>query len=400
MSTRAPIDPAAVERALAPFGHNRTLPAEAYLSPEVLAWERRAFFDQGWVCVGRGTDLANPGQQRAVRLGAEGVLLARGDDGLLRGFSNVCRHRGHELLPGGGCAEARVIRCPYHAWVYGLDGTLRAAPSFSKLPWFDRGGFPLVEVGVAEWHGWVFVNATADAPPFEEYVGNLVEWIDRYEPGRLVVGASHTYEIAANWKLIVENYHECYHCSQIHPALCKVTPVESGLDYVPTGCWAGGNMDLMDHADTMSMSGGSLGAPIRGLAGPELREVLYMGLFPNLLISAHPDYVMTHRMEPLGPDRTFVECQWLFPPEVFERPGFDPSYAVEFWDLTNREDWGACESVQRGASYRGFRPGVLSPRESTVYQFITMVARGYRDGRVSPPQISEARLFPNTAPGA
>jgi Rieske 2Fe-2S family protein len=158
-------------------------------------------------------------------------------------------------------------------------------------------------------------------------------------------------------------------------------------------------MELFDHVTTMSMTGESLGVPLRGLPAPRLREVQYIQLFPNLLISAHPDYVMTHRLAPQGPDRTWVECQWLFPPEAFETPGFHPSYAVEFWDVTNREDWGACESVQRGASYRGYQPGILSPRESTVYQFITMVARGYAEGALRPPQVADARLVQGAATG-
>jgi Rieske 2Fe-2S family protein len=398
---KAPIDAAAVERALAPFGHSRTLPAEAYTSPELFEWERRHFLEGSWVCVGRMDDVRDPGAQRGVQAGAEGVLLVRGADGVLRAFSNVCRHRGHQLLESGECTVNKAIVCPYHAWTYGLDGGLRGAPSFRDAGSIDTSEFPLVGLLVAEWLGWVFVNATGTAPPFAEHVGNLAEEVlGPYEPGRLVVAATHEYEVEANWKLIAENYHECYHCSNIHPALCKVTPVESGLDYVPTGVWAGGNMELFDFAQTMSFDGASGGVPLRGLDEAKRREVQYCHLFPNLLISAHPDYVMTHRLTQLAPGRTAIECQWLFPPEALELEGFSPSYAVDFWDVTNREDWGACESVQRGATYRGFRPGPLSARESTVYQAITIVARGYRDGHLSPPAVSSARLMDQAAAGS
>jgi Rieske 2Fe-2S family protein len=152
-------------------------------------------------------------------------------------------------------------------------------------------------------------------------------------------------------------------------------------------------MELFDFAQTMSFDGSSGGVMLRGLDDGKRREVQYAQLFPNLLISAHPDYVMTHRLVPLEPGKTFVECQWLFPPESFELDGFSPAYAVDFWDVTNREDWGACESVQRAAHYRGHRPGPLSARESTVYQAITIVARGYVDGRLSPPAVADARLM-------
>jgi glycine betaine catabolism A len=113
--------------------------------------------------------------------------------------------------------------------------------------------------------------------------------------------------------------------------------------------------------------------------------VYYYQLFPNLLISLHPDYVLTHRLRPQAPDRTAVECEWLFSREAVEQEGFDPSYATEFWDITNRQDWHACEAVQRGVSSRGYRRGPLSPREDAVYQLITMVANGYLAGGVARP---------------
>jgi glycine betaine catabolism A len=272
-----------------------------------------------------------------------------------------------------------VIRCPYHAWVYELDGSLRGAPSFAAVEGFDRAEFPLIPAGVAEWRGWIFVDAGAEAGPFGERVGNLDQVMGPYEPERLRVAARHDYEVEANWKLLSENYHECYHCSSIHPELCRVTPIDSGVDLRPEGAWAGGTMELMDHAATMSLSGESRGVPLRGLDERQRREVIYAQLFPNLLISAHPDYVLTHRLEPLSPRRTRVTCQWLFPPEAFDLEGFDPSYAVEFWDLTNRQDWAACESVQRGLASPHFRPGPLAPNEDAVHQWVRLVASCYLD---------------------
>lgn len=149
-------------------------------------------------------------------------------------------------------------------------------------------------------------------------------------------------------------------------------------------------MVLADHAVTMSLTGLSQGVNFRGLRPGQEREVLYVGVFPNLLISPHPDYVMTHRTVPLAPDRTLVECDWLFAPEALARDGFDPSYAVDFWDITNREDWTACENVQRGARSRGFRPGPLSPWESTIYQFLNMVGQAYSGRSVQPPLMPES----------
>lgn len=155
-NVRVPIDPERLQHVLAPtLGASRTLPAEAYLAPEVLAWEVDHFFRGGWVCVGRSADLAVPGDQHAVRIGDEGLLLVRDERGALNAFANTCRHRGHELLEGGAMRNLRAIKCPYHAWVYGLDGSLKGAPRFGDVPGFDKAEYPLVPTRVAEWNGWI-----------------------------------------------------------------------------------------------------------------------------------------------------------------------------------------------------------------------------------------------------
>jgi Rieske 2Fe-2S family protein len=234
--------------------------------------------------------------------------------------------------------------------------------------------------------GWAFVRTDDAGIDPDRQFGNLWELLAPWEPERLVVAARHSYEIAANWKLIHENYQECYHCSEIHPELCRVTPPDSGYSYDMRGLFVGGPMDLYPEAETMSLDGVSHGVPLRGLDERQLREVGYFGVFPNLLISPHPDYVLTHRVEPLGPGRSYVECEWLFPPEALELDGFSPDYAVEFWDVTNREDWAACESLQRAAASRGYRAGPLSGAwEGGVYMQTRMLAQGYLDGAVTEP---------------
>lgn len=379
----APVDRAALDRILeSAHGHN--LPQEAYVSADAHAWELEHFWAGGWICIGRGDDLAKPGDQKAVRAGDDGILLVRGDDGALRGFYNVCCHRAHELLEPGACAHARAIRCGYHGWTYGLDGHLKAAPRTGDLPGFDPSAHALTPARVEVWHGWVFANASGSAPPLAEWMGDLDGLVRDYEPARLRLGAEKSYEIEANWKLVHENYHECYHCTNIHPQLCKVSPPDSGRNMDRRGAWIGGRMDLAEHAATMSLDGRSDGVPLRGLRGDALRQCTYVGLLPNLFLSLHPDYVLTHRLEPLGPARTRIECQWLFPPEALEKPAFSPQYAFEFWDVTNLQDWKAIESVQRGVSSRGYRPGPLTAKEDAVHAFVRRVARGYLDGRLDP----------------
>jgi Rieske 2Fe-2S family protein len=343
-------------------------------------WEQRHFFYDGWMCVAHSEEVADVADQRAESVGSAGVFLVRAEDGRLRGFANACRHRGHELLPCGESRNLHIVVCPYHSWSYHLDGSLRGAPRFDTWEDFEPGDNGLVELPTEEWHGLVFVNTSRSAPPLENYFSGLEPFVAAHEPERLRVGARHEYVVTANWKIVIENYQECYHCGMIHPQLCKVSPPGSGENYVVAnaGAWVGGWMALRDEAETMALTGKSDGTPLRGLDARARREVAYLVLFPNVLLSLHPDYVMTHVLTPLGPDRTRVRCSWSFSPEDRQRPGFDPSYAVDFWDLTNRQDWSACESVQRGLASEHWMPGQLAPEEDGVYQFVTMVARGYQ----------------------
>ena len=375
----APLSAAGVADALRPFGESRMLPRAAYVDPAVFAWEKRHFFGGGWLCVGRSDQLPNPGDQRAEDAGEGSVLLVRGDDGALRAFANTCRHRGHELLPCGQTANnGRAIVCPYHGWAYTLRGGLRAAAGFRHQPGFVDADWGLAELPVTEWHGLVFVDGSGTAGPLAAALSELEPVVAPYEPERLVVAGRHEYETTANWKVLTENYHECYHCPVIHPELCRVSPPQSGENHTPAGPWVGGWMELRDGMDTMSLDGTSSGVMLRGLDERRLRTIEYINVFPNILISLHPDYVMVHRLTPLAVDRTVIECTWAFAPEALNRPGFDPGYAVDFWDITNRQDWAACESVQRGLSSPHASPGPLAPDEDGVYQFVTRVARGYQ----------------------
>src|SRR5689334_5924853 len=200
MAEPAPVDRAALDAALRPFGTSRMLPAEAYTSPEVFAWERRHLFAGAWTCIGRADELAGH-PQRGVTLGDVGVLVTFAGDAA-RAFANVCRHRGHELLPDGGTAERSAVVCPYHGWVYRLDGALTTATAMRGVPGFDPAEHGLVELPVAEWEGWLFVNAAGGAAPFAEYLGALDELLRPYGMRRLSLGARHDYVVAANWKVI------------------------------------------------------------------------------------------------------------------------------------------------------------------------------------------------------
>jgi Rieske 2Fe-2S family protein len=377
-----------------PAGAERMLPAVAYTSREVLAWELRHVFAGTWTCLGRldtllpaGSDGEGAVLQRAVAVGdVPGLLVVDGER--VRLFANTCRHRGHELLaadgpdPGAGATSTRrAVVCPYHAWSYRLDGSVLAAPGFGDVSGFDPTDHALVELAVEVWAGWVFghgLHPLGDSrvPSFDEHLGGLRPIVERYRPERLRAGHRHTYEVAANWKVLAENYHECYHCPLIHPELCRVSPPASGDNYDLPGAWVGGSMVLREGMATMSLTGESGGHPIPGVSPT---RVEYVHLLPNLLVSAHPDYVMAHRLVPLAPERTWVECTWYFQAGA-DGSLPDPAYAVRFWDLTNRQDWAACESVQRGLASPHFRPGPFAPNEDAVARLVRRLSGWYVAG--------------------
>lgn len=364
-------------------GSGQMLPAAAYTDADVLAWENERLFAGGWMCLGRADSFAKAGDRRAYRVGDEGILVVRGTDGRLRGFFNTCRHRAHELLPCDGQASGRFIRCPYHAWVFTPEGDLYGVPPTHEGDITDTSEYSLVPLPVEEWHGYVMANVTGDAPPINEAFVGIDRWLDPFDLANLRVADRHSYTLDANWKLIVENYHECFHCPTIHPELTSVADTESGTTVLGQGWYVGGSQEFRDGVRTMSLDGSSHGVQIPGIPDLCQNGVMYLQVGTNLLVSLHPDYVMVHRLVPLAPDRTFVECEWLFPESAFAKEGFDPSYAVDFWDITNRQDWTACESVQRGVRSRGYRPGPLSSHhEVSVYAFIAWMARAYADDRV------------------
>jgi len=382
----APIDRRLIEPSLADFRESYTLPGEAYTSEELFRWEMRHLFDASWTCLGRTEALTAGATRTAVRAGAGSILLSRDEGGILRAFHNICRHRGHELLPVGGSAADPMIECPYHGWTYRPDGSLKSAPRLGFRPGFDVGDHGLIPVRVEEWEGWLFANVSGDAPPLREHLGNLAEHLGAWSPGGMVEVDRMDYTIEANWKLVHENYQECYHCMEIHPELCRVSPPMSGLNMVSTGMWIGGWMDLAGDAVTMSLTGRG-GAPVLpGLDAEQRHRVYYHALFPNLMISPHPDYVLSHRLEPLSPNRTRIECRTLFPSEVAGSKRYNLRYASDFWDVTNRQDWAAIESIQRSAASPGFRPGPISELEEAVFQFFNMVAASYVEGRPVPPR--------------
>jgi Rieske 2Fe-2S family protein len=379
----SPVTAAEVAAVRQPVERASLLPPRVFHDPEVFAWEQEAWFARSWTCVGREEDVARPGEYLLASIAGEGVIVVRGRDEVLRAFHNVCRHRGSLLVtePHGSLVR---FQCPYHAWTYELDGTLRRAKHTDELEAFDIADQGLVSAPLERWQGFLFVSLEPDGP-LADQLADLPGHVERFGIVDLRRARRMEYDVAANWKVIAENYSECYHCPGVHPQLNRLTPYDQGQNLESEGPWAGGWMELVGTADTMSVDGLTHGRPpLPGIAPEDERRIHYFVLWPNLLLSLHPDYVMTHRVEPVSPGRSRVICEWLFHPDTMARADFDPSDAVGFWDLTNRQDWRVCELQQQGTASRAYRPGRYSYMEDMVHAFDLMVADRYAaDGVVT-----------------
>ena len=341
----------------------RTLPGRYYTLAEIYAEERERIFTARWICVGRAAEIPAAGDYLLRTIAGESVIVVRGRDGALRAFYNVCRHRGTRLCeePRGRFSE--TIQCPYHAWTYTIDGQLIGAPHMSEVQGFDKRDYPLHAVPLETWEGFVFVNLAGAPEPFAQAFAPVAGRFSRFNLSALRAARRVDYDVAANWKLIFQNYSECLHCPVIHPGLAKLTPYTSGENDLIDGPFLGGYMVITKEGGSLTLSGRACGAPVGRLPAEDLNRVYFYSIFPNLLLSLHPDYVMFHTLWPDGPGRTRITCDWLFHPDSFAAPGFDPDDAVRFWDETNRQDWHICEQSDAGITSRAYVPGPYSTRE-------------------------------------
>jgi len=355
-----------------------TLRGDYYVSDAVFAAEQERIFENMWFCAVRSSDLELPGKFKKVQIGRESVLLVRGRDGLLRAFLNVCRHRGAQLCTEGEGQVKRNLRCPYHSWTYALDGKLVAAPNIAALtddageP-IDRYQFGLVPVALTEWLGYAWVCLSETPPPFEDVVAETTrtlgdsDAINRYGIGGLDVGKRIVYDVAANWKLIVENFMECYHCSSIHPELVGVLPEFS------RGMAAQANVGLGaefgSEVDGFTVDGAEGFERLPGITDEQDRRYYAITVKPTVFINLVPDHIIFHRMYPLSTDRTIVECDWLYTADVVSS-GRDVSHSVELFHRVNQQDFEACERTQPSMSSRAYRHGgVLVPAEHHIAEF-------------------------------
>ena len=346
----------------------RTLPQAHFTSPDIFAREQDKIFSRHWLCVGHQQQIARPGDFFLQEVSGESLIIVRDETGGLRGFYNLCRHRGTRLCENQKGRFSQTIQCPYHAWTYGLDGRLLGAPHMQSLQNFDKSEYPLHAVQLGCWEGFIFVNLAAQPLPLAEAFAPLLGKFTHWNLPQLRAARRIIYDVRANWKLIFQNYSECYHCPLVHPALAKLTPYDQGENDLCEGPFLGGFMPLT-KAESMTMSGKVCGAPVGELRPEDAHRVYYYSIFPNLLLSLHPDYVMYHTIWPQTPERVLIQCDWLFHADCFGEPGFEGKDAVDFWDMTNRQDWHVCEMSQQGIASSKYQPGFYSPRESIPAAF-------------------------------
>jgi Rieske 2Fe-2S family protein len=343
-----------------------------YIDPAVFEAENERIFERQWYYIGRADEIPVPGRFLRRRAGRETVILVRGRDHAVRGFLNVCRHRGAQLCLSERGEVGRAIRCPYHAWTYALDGQLITAPNWQAMDdGVDRAEYGLHRVHVAQWESLLWVSLAERPPPLEEQLRPQIEArladyakFERYHLADLKVGGHVEYDVSANWKLIWENFQECYHCGTIHPELVRTIP-QFQSPAMGTGGYDPSGYSIAAELDSFSLSGRAALPRLPHLLPGDHGRYYGMVVRPNCFISLVPDHVIIHRFEPVAPDRTKAVCEWLFPAEVVTG-GYDLDDVIALFSRVNDQDFAAAEWCQPNMASRAYRRGgVLVPSEQT-----------------------------------
>jgi Rieske 2Fe-2S family protein len=348
----------------------RTLPGKYYHNQDIYDEEVEKIFYKFWILACREEEIPDVGDFKLIQVEDESIILVKDKDNQVRANFNVCSHRGTQLCTEEkGNFQSKSIRCPYHSWTYALDGKLLAAPQMSESDKFTKDACSLPQAHVHVWEGFIFISLAEDPEPFEVQMEALVGKFADWKMADLRIARHIRYELDCNWKLILQNYQECYHCPGVHPALSKLTPVQSAQHDFSKGAVIGGFMDLTKERGSMTMDGEAAGPPVCDVHGDDLQRIYYYSVYPNMLLTPHPDFVMFHHITPLGPDKIINDCYFLFHPDVIRDPGAQEGIdsAVAFWDMTNKEDWKVCEQMQIGTKSKRFTRGYYSGREEILH---------------------------------
>lgn len=364
-----------LEGVLAPIDRACGLPARAFIDDDVFLFEQAEIFARSWICVGRVDEVELPGQWLRETVAGEPIIVVRGPDLRLRAFFDVCQHRGASLVGRGAAGRTTRLECPYHGWTYELDGRLVVAPFAPKT--FELQGHGLQEVRTGVWRGYVFVTLDADLAELDLWLAETPPWLTTEVLAHLRRGRRVIYDVEANWKLLVENFQESHHFTRVHSALERLTPAARARSWLTDGPWLGGSMEI-ENAETVSLDGQRHERPL--LVPPDpghpTAQVFDAMLFPGLLTSLQPDYLLTYRLTPVTASRTRVAADIHFHAAAFIRD-FDPRDVFEFWDRVNAEDRAICADQQANATSRSFVRASYMTVEEGMHAFDRMVARAH-----------------------
>ena len=352
----------------APLEEAYTIPAAWYLDPRIEDLERRRVFGRNWIAVGRADQVAATGQFFTVEIAGEPLVIVRGTDGELRAFFNVCRHHA-AAVANVPCGTVQHLRCPYHGWTYGLDGTLKGAPEFAGVCNFDRAQNGLVPVRVAVWEQFVFVSLDESAQPLEGFLGDLPAKIAPLGVSTLRFFERKTYTLACNWKVYVDNYLDGgYHVPHLHKGLNSV------LDYKEYTIENGEHYSLQSSPMVQSEDHASFATARTG------DRAYYYWLYPNFMINLYEGVMDTNLVLPLAADKCFVQFDFYFADVSEDRKQYN-SDSIAVSDRVQDEDVDICESVQRGLRSRAYGAGRLSVRrESGEHLFHRLLAKDLKGG--------------------
>lgn len=347
-------------------GNAKTLPRQYYTNYEIYKSETERIFFNHWLYAGRESQLPEKGSFFLFEIDNESIILLRDQHGGLQAFYNVCRHRGTRICNEATGQFSKTIQCPYHAWTYALDGQLIGAPNMHEVQSFDKADYPLHPVALATWEGCIFINLAPKPEPFEQAFAPLIGKFTQWRMQELLTVHRIEYDIKANWKLVFQNYSECYHCPNLHPVLNRLTPYRNSANDLLEGPFLGGPMQLSPGNQSMTVTGRACALPLNEAGNENQTLIYYYTIFPNLLLSLFPDYVLLHRLDRQSPSQTRIICDWLFHSDAIAQPDFDPSGAVELWNMTNLQDWQVSEFSQQGISSRAYTPGLYAELESMI----------------------------------
>jgi phenylpropionate dioxygenase-like ring-hydroxylating dioxygenase large terminal subunit len=362
-----------------------TLIPDAYTDSDFFDLEQRQVFGRNWVVAGPATQVKNTGDILVTDIGGQSVIITRDEGGDLRGFYNVCRHRGTQLCAASGAVKKHII-CPYHGWGYNLRGDCVGTPLFDKganrrmikmhdmshLRDFDKKEFGLFPVRVAQWGMLVFACLDDTAPSLQDVVGDLSTRLANYRLDEWEVLGERTYDIQCNWKLLVENAVEYYHLPWVHPRLAKTSRIVDHHRWQGDGMYCGictSPVTTTDDAGWLSMKN------LSGLSTVEQASGYFFGLFPNVIIFVMPSHAFIILARPVSASRT-TETAWLVshPECAKDASNKEINEVLSFWDEVNLEDVSICEKVQRGLAQNPYAGGRMCYHfEEPVHRFQNMV---------------------------